>query len=255
MSDKTLGLAVLLLAAATHIAVAGQPVVKPEPEPFEPFVLEPESIEINLFSQGTLTNDGWDGSFPGLGLEYQTLSDLTLHAIIGREFSAPARGKTRAAFGDTELGVNYRLITPGDDDWFPEVAAYPLIEVPTGDQKLDVSTGHVQVFLPISLQKDIGPWTVYCDLGYWINPGRGNKNYPFFTIDLWRKVTDRFSVGVDVTHTNPSSNTSKGNSGVDIEVSYELSEHWRVLATAGNGVQNRAISNEFSYYIAVKYTY
>jgi hypothetical protein len=77
-----------------------------------------------------------------------------VHAIIQQGFAAPSGGRTGFALGDIELGVKCRFITPGEDVWFPQVAVFPLIEVPAGNQNLGFSTGHVQTFLPVWLQKD-----------------------------------------------------------------------------------------------------
>jgi hypothetical protein len=39
------------------------------------------------------------------------------------------------------LGAKYRFVTPGEDDWFPQVAFYPAVLVPTGNQKFGFSSG------------------------------------------------------------------------------------------------------------------
>src|SRR5689334_12838066 len=106
------------------------------------------------------------------------------------------RSEKRQAFSGTVLlGAKYRFITPGEDDWFPQVAFYPAVLVPTGNQKFGFSSGHVQYFLPLWLQKDFGPWTVYGGGGYWINPGAGNKNYGFTGVAVWRKIGEQLNIG------------------------------------------------------------
>jgi hypothetical protein len=48
---------------------------------------------------------------------------------VGQGYAAPVAGRTSFAFEDVALGAKYRFITPGEDDWFPQVAFYP--ELPT----------------------------------------------------------------------------------------------------------------------------
>ena len=74
------------------------------------------------------------------------------------------------------------------------MAFYPAVLVPIGNQNLGFSSGHVQYFLPIWLQKDFGLWTVYGGGGYWINPGAGNKNYWFTGVAVWRKITEQLEL-------------------------------------------------------------
>jgi len=135
------------------------------------------------------------------------------------------------------------------------VAVYPQILVPVGNQKFGFSTGHTQIFLPIWLQKDFGPWTAYGGGGYWINPGAGNKNYGFLGAALWRKVNDRLHLGVEVFGQTSPSVGVKASTGFDVGVIYDLSDTWHLLGAAGTGLQNRSETNQFSYYIAVSLTF
>jgi hypothetical protein len=113
----------------------------------------------------------------------------------------------------------------------------------------------MQVFLPIWLQKDFGPWSAYGGGGYWINPGAGNKNYGFLGAALWRKVNDRLNLGAEVFHQTSPSAEVKESTGLDVGVIYDLSEHWHLLGSAGTGIQSRRETNRFSYYIAVSLTF
>src|SRR4051794_33943028 len=102
------------------------------------------------------------------------------------EFPGPPHYMNRAGEpsgfgpGDLELGVKYRFLTPGEEDWFPAAAIFPAIEVPVGNQQFSASTGHAQIFLPLWLQKDFGRWSTYGGGGYWVNPGAGNRDFWFF---------------------------------------------------------------------------
>jgi hypothetical protein len=85
-------------------ALAGPPFRTDDPEP-----VEFQHFEINLFSQGIQTNDGWRGFLPGFEVNYGTLPNLQVHAIFQQGFTAPSGGRTGFALGDTELGVKYRF--------------------------------------------------------------------------------------------------------------------------------------------------
>src|SRR4029077_2174250 len=103
----------------------GPPCRTDDPEP-----VEFRHFEIDLFSQGTRTVDGWNAVLPALEMNYGALPDLQLHAILPVGFTAPVDGSSGFALGDIELGAKYRFVTPGEDEWFPQVAIFPTIEVP-----------------------------------------------------------------------------------------------------------------------------
>lgn len=237
-----------VLAGAS--AFAGPPFRTDDPVP-----VEFQHFEINLLSLGTQTTGGWAGVLPGLEVNYGALPNLQLHMIIPLGYTAPTGGTTGFGMGDIELGAKYRLITPDENDWFPQVAVFPLIEVPAGNQNLGLSTGHAQIFLPIWLQKDFDPWSVYGGGGYWINPGEGNKNYAFFGAALWRKVTEQLNLGIEVFHQTSPADGVKESTGFNVGMVYDLSEHWHLLSSVGTGLQNRNETNQFSYYAAVQLTF
>jgi hypothetical protein len=247
---RTVVLGAMTVALAAGPAFAGPPFRTDDPE-----TVEFQHFEIDLFSQATKTSDGWSGFLPALEVNYGVLPDLQLHAILPQGFTVPTEGRTGFALGDIELGAKYRFLTPGDDDWYPQAAIFPLVEVPAGNQKLGFSTGHAQVFLPIWLQKDFDPWTVYGGGGYWINPGFGNKNYGFFGVALWRKVTDQFNLGVEVFHQGSPADDVKDSTGFNVGATYDVSETWHVLASVGTGLQNRSTTNQFSYYLGLQLTF
>jgi hypothetical protein len=229
---------------------AGPPFRTDDPEP-----VDFQHFEINMLSMGTETAGGWNGTLPGLEVNYGALPNLQLHAIVPQEYAAPTRGRTGFGLGDIELGAKYRFIAPGEDDWFPQVGVFPLIEVPVGNQKLGFGTGHAQVFLPIWLQKDFDPWTVYGGGGYWIDPGIDNKNYSFFGVALWRKATAKLNVGVEVFHQTSPADRIEESTGFNMGTTYDFSENWHLLSSVGTGIQSRSETNRFSYYLALQLTF
>lgn len=237
----------LLLAAP---AFAGPPFRTDDPEP-----VDYQHFEMMLFSTGSRTAAGWSGVLPAYEVNYGALPNLQLHAIIPLGFTAPDGGRTGFAPADLELGFKYRFITPGEDDWFPQVGAFPLVELPVGNQKLGFSTGHAQVFLPLWLQKDFDPWTVYGGGGYWINPGAGDKNYSFFGAALWRKLDEHLNVGIEVFHQTSSADGVKESTGFNVGTVYDFTDNWHLLASAGTGLRNRSATNQFSWYLALQLTF
>jgi len=234
----------LMLFAAP--ANAGPPFRTDDPEP-----VDFGHFEIYLFSLGTWTTGASNGILPGLEVDYGAAPNLQLSTIVPLAYTAQEGGPSGFALGDVEFGAKYRFIIPDEGSWLPQAAFYPIVVVPAGNQKFGFSTGHPQVFLPLWLQKDFGPWTIYGGGGYWINPGAGNRNYGFAGAALWRKATDQLRLGIEVFHQTSPASTVKASTGFDIGMIYDLSETWHVLGSIGSGLQNRRETNLFSYYVAV----
>jgi hypothetical protein len=231
-------------------AFAGPPFRTDDPEP-----VDFNHFEMMALTLGTKTDSGWDTFLPAYELNYGALPNLQLHTIIPVGFTAPDGRRDGFAMADVEVGFKFRFIMPSEEDWLPQVAIFPLIEIPVGNQKLGFSTGHAQYFLPLWLQKDFDPWTAYGGGGYWINPGLHNKNYVFFGAALWRKVGEQLNLGVELFHQTSSGEGIKESTGFNLGLTYDFTEHWHLLASAGTGVQNRSSTNEFSYYLALQLTF
>jgi Putative MetA-pathway of phenol degradation len=97
--------------------------------------------EISGFSMGTIVQGDSAGILPGTEINYGALPNVQLHVKVRIAFNSQSATGTQFGFGDTEFGVKYRFIDPGEDDWWPQVAVYPAVDAPTGDTALGLGTG------------------------------------------------------------------------------------------------------------------
>jgi len=176
----------IVLIFLAQPTLAGPPFLTDDPE-----TVDYQHWEINTYAAGGQVRSEASGVAPGADINYGALPNVQVHINISMAYDQLSGGPLNYGYGDTELGVKYRFINPGEDDWWPQVAVYPLLEVPTGDASKGLgATGKMREFLPVWLQKDFDEWTTYGGGGYWNNPGLGNKNYWFFGGVLQRKTTD-----------------------------------------------------------------
>lgn len=256
------GLAAALLAAtAPSPASAGPPYLTDDPEP-----VAYGHWEIYGFATGTVVRGNSAGFLPATEVNYGALPDLQLHLTVPAAYNSQSIiGGTAYGIGDIEFGAKYRLVDPGEADWWPEIAIYPAYFVPTGSARLNLGTGRAHAFLPVWLQKDFGKWRTYGGAGYWINPGPGNKNFWFAGWLLQRQVTDRLAIGGELFHQTVSLTGGPGSAGFplgsqdttgfNLGAVYDLTEHYHLLVSAGRGLENVAASDEFSYYLALQWTF
>jgi hypothetical protein len=239
---KTVLVALLWLVPATT-AFAGPPFLTDDPVPVDYL-----HSEIYLFSTGTHDSGGTSGVGPAVEFNYGILPDTMIHLIAPMAYDAPKGGSSHFGYGDTEVGIKYRFVH--ETDLLPMIGAFPLVEIPTGDEDKGLGNGEAQWFLPIWLQKDFGKWTTYGGGGYWINPGADNKNYWFSGILLQYNFSDTFYLGGEFFYQTADTVDGEDSTGFNLGGSVPVGDNLQILFSAGRGLTNTS-SNRFSYYLAL----
>ena len=134
LAAATIALACTLAAGP---ALAGPPFETDDPEP-----VQPGHWEVYTFTAGAIGSHDATGLGPSLEVNYGAAPNLQLHLIATTAYDAPGGSPAAFGIGDTELGMKYRFINPGKDDWYPEVGIFPLVELPTGKASRNLGAGH-----------------------------------------------------------------------------------------------------------------
>ncbi len=242
---KEIAAIVISLIAIAHHAWAGPPFTTDDPEPVEYL-----HWEVYFASEVHHDPDGWSGTSPHLEINYGAAPELQLHLIAPVSFVAPAHGASRFGYGDTELGAKYRFFE--ETKRLPQIGTFPLLEIPTGDHKRGLGSGHEQIFLPLWLQKSSGPWTTYGGAGYWINPGAGNRNWWYFGWLLQREVYSGFTLGTEIFHETTSEAGGESDTKVNVGAIYDFNETYHLLLSTGHTVQG---PGSFQAYVAFQLTF
>jgi hypothetical protein len=238
-------LAILAFSIAGSV-FAGPPFITDDPEP-----VELHQWEVYYASIQSHTSQGWLVTAPHVEVNYGALPDLQLHVIAPLAFSTQSEnGALHYGYADTELGVKYRFIqeTPN----CPQVGIFPFLELPTGSQEHGLGNGKAQLFIPVWLQKTIGAWSSYGGGGYWFNPGSDNINYWFAGWQVQRKITEEFSLGLEIYHETPKIRNGSSDTVLNLGAIYDLSETYHLMASAGHSVQG---PSQFIGYLALQMTF
>lgn len=256
-----------LFAAGALVAVftslpclAGPPFLTDDPVP-----VEYGHWEINNYVSSVFANGASFSTLPGSDINYGILPGVQAHVNVALAESSTSGAGASYGPADLELGVKYRFVDAGPKDWWPQVAIYPFIDLPTGDASRGLGTGRVHAYLPVWIEKDFGDWTVYGGGGYWINPGPGNQDFWFSGAVLMRKITDLLALGGEIFHQTKSSTAvpatpgfpigTKDTTGFNIGGIYDFDKTYHFLFSAGSGLENRQSSNELSFYLALQVTF
>ncbi len=226
-------------------AWAGPPFFTDDPEP-----ADYKHGEFYFASQYIHSDDAKSATLPHLEFNYGVLPNIHLHLIAPFQYVKPEGEDSQYGYGDTELGIKYRFIQ--ETDKIPMVGTFPIVLIPTGDQKKDLGSGQTQIYLPLWFQKSWGPWTSYGGGGYWINPGEGNKNWWFFGWLVQRKITEQFTLGAEVFHRSASREDGTESNGFQVGAIINLSEEHHILLSAGRDFNG---PNLLTAYLGYQFTF
>jgi len=220
-----------LVSTASIVALLSfAPFVPDDPEP-----VDFQHWEIYLASLTSHGPDGATGTLPHVEVNYGAAPDLQLHVIAPEAFASSYAGPRQFGYGDTELGAKYRFVHEAES--YPELGVFPLVEVPTGNSRRGLGTGHTDVFLPLWLQKTVGSWMSYGGGGYWINPGAGNRDYWFVGGLIQNQVTKTLALGAEVYHQTQQTVGGKPSSQVNAGFTWDLTDNYHILASAGPSIR------------------
>lgn len=71
---------------------------------------------------------------------------------------------------------------------------------------------------------------------------------------LQRKITDDLSVGVELNHESADAPDDRDSSAFNVGATYKITEHLKIYASAGRGIQNAEQTNKYSWYLGLSAT-
>jgi hypothetical protein len=223
---------ILLLAsiAITTAAQAGPPFVTDDPEtpPLHgweinvPIILEHESGEQVLQTPLFDINYGYRRNVQ-LKVEFALLN---VH-VDG--------GQTERGLGDTSVGVKWRFLEEGR--LLPQMAVYPQVTLPTGDDQRGLGEGNPSYRLPLVLQKGLGPWTVFGTVGAVLQSRPGSRDFWFHGLTVLREVSPSLELGVEEYGNSPTDRDERTSMGFNLGGIWKVADALSVLFSAGRTVR------------------
>lgn len=216
----------IIALAASRPLLAGPPFATDDPVP-----VEYRHWEFYLASQFSRSGGERAGTLPHAEINYGILPETQVHLIAPMEYvKGDYDEETRYGYGSTEAGVKLRLLREGG--WYPQVATFPLVLLPTDSPRIDPDP-KTRYFFNIWMQKGFDAWTSYGGGGYWINPGAGNRNFWFFGWLLQRQVTERLALGGEITWASPDTEGADPVSGWNLGGVWDLTGNLHLLFSGG----------------------
>jgi len=234
----------LLFLGAISLA-AGPPYLTDDPEP-----VALHHWEVYLFSMGQTLGGVRSGLGPAMEANYGPFADAQLQFQIPMSYSDQdprPGGGTRHGFGDGEVGFKYRFLHETED--MPQMAVYPQVFAPTGSEDEGLGAGHWKVLLPLWLQKGFGPWTTYGGVGWWRNPGPGNRDFLQYGWLLQRELAEGWSLGGELFHQDASGSGQRAYTTWNLGFEARLADHLQLVGSGGRIFQGETGSQ---YYLGLR---
>jgi hypothetical protein len=200
----TLGLT-LVAGLLAGPAAAGPPFQTDDPEP-----VPLHHYEAYVFSVLDRSDGATFLQAPAFEFNVGAAPNLQLHVVVPMAYESAG-----GAFGvgDVELGVKYRFVQ--ETRGRPQVGAFPMLELPTGDGARGLGNGRLWARLPVWLQKSVGPWTSFGGVGYEVNHAPGMKDSVFGGWLLQRTLGPRLTLGGEVFSQQSQAVGGRGTTFVD----------------------------------------
>lgn len=175
--------------------------------------------------------EGRGGEFAGstgVEINYGAAPDLQLTFGLPVGFAHAAAG-WRWGVGDVAVSAKYRFYR--DERAGVSIAAFPGITLPTASNGM--GSGKVTALLPLWLQKDAGPWSIFGGGGYAINPGTGNRDYWTGGAAVTRQFSPDLLVGIEADRQGPDAIGGRATTSLGLGAIVQLPSPFRLVASGG----------------------
>lgn len=182
-------------------------------------------------------------------VNYGLVPDVQVHLVAPLTYAREHGGRSRWGYGDTELGAKYRFLH--ETARRPQVGIFPLIEVPTGNEDRGLGNGTAQVFLPLWVQKSLGPWTTYGGAGYSYETGGDHQRFWRFGWLLQRDLNEHITIGAEVYHETAPEVGGDGHTAFNLGGYVNFDPHKHLLLSVGRDAVG---PNRLSCYLGLQFT-
>jgi hypothetical protein len=220
---------VFVICACSVYAHAGPPFFTDDPEPV-PF----RHCEFYFFSALDRAYGSYGVAIPAFEFNLGPAPNLQLHIVAPMALLVENPGSSTYGLGDVELGAKYRFVQ--EKGGKPQIGAFPMIELPTGNSRRGLGNGELWGKLPLWVQKSWGPWTSYGGGGYIINRAPGMRDHWFFGWQVQRALNKKLVLGAEWFNPGRGMVTLGNTHLVNAGGAYNFNHNLSLLFTAGHSV-------------------
>lgn len=240
---KVTTLLCILMLLFVQPIFAGPPFDTDDPQPVDFKHWEYYISSINNYQSHT-----WSGTSPHFEVNYGLIPNIQVHLLMPLNYTYSHDQGANFGYANTEFGIKYRFIKETDNR--PQVGTFPIVEIPT-IRNNEFSNGKAQIYIPVWAQKSWGKLTTYGGIGYWINPGTGNKNWIFSGWEIQYDISPVVTLGGELYHHSADSVDHKSVTAFNIGGMINASAKTHFIFSVGHSIANDRF---FSSYVGLQWT-
>lgn len=241
---KWLGLVMALCLLPTAVR-AGPPFITDDPAP-----VDLHHFETFYFTAGSTTREGFGGA-SGIDFNYGLARDLHINIAVPFEYDHPKIGNAVSGVGNIELAAKYRFLHQESFGW--DVAVYPRVILKSASDQ--VGDDHAAFFLPVWIGRNGDNWSTYGGGGCVYNHGGDARDYCQMGWAVTRDLAPNLHVGAEVVHATADAKGGRASTALGAGLTYDLNDHYHLLAYAGPNLQNTGETARYNWYAALQTTF
>jgi len=221
-------LPLFLLLFVKEQAYAGPPYNTDDPQP-----VDFKHWEYYISTINTIRSNSWSGTSPHIEVNYGIIPNAQIHLILPLNYDYSGHNGFNIGYAYTEFGVKYRFLQETEN--LPQIGTFPIIEIPT-IRNNEFSNGKTQFFIPVWAQKSWGKLTSYGGMGYWINPGAGNRNWLFTGWEIQYDFSPKLTLGGELYYHSSDTIDSKSVMAYNLGGSINVTEKFHFIFSVGHSL-------------------
>lgn len=241
---KALWIAAALLMIPVA-AWAGPPFITDDPAP-----VDPNHTETFVFATGSRFHGGMAGA-SGVDFNYGIGHGSHINIALPIEYEHPSGGRTTSGLGNIEVAAKIRFLSQDMSGW--DVAVYPRLILPATDR--DFGDRHGSLFLPLWVGRSGDGWSTFGGGGCTVLHDSESLTGCQAGWVVTRDLTPSVHVGAEIVHETPSTKGDRATTAIGAGVTWDLNEHYHLLAYAGPNLQNAATTVHTNWYASLLVTY
>jgi hypothetical protein len=236
MSDRRLRVGLIVLGlgiTAREFAFAGPPYVTDDTE-----TPPRTNWEINIAYVLQRTGDPRSAQIPTFDFNYGLRDAVQLKFEMPVMYVSTNGASDEFGAGDAKAGVKWRFLeeTAGR----PQLAIYPAVSAPTGDESRGLGGGTFFLFLPLIVEKNWGPWMAYANAG-WVVPAKTKPNdYGYYGATLSRETVESLRIGAEIYGNGKTEPEGPKNVGWNAGLEWTIVDCFTLLASGGHSLRGEA---------------
>jgi hypothetical protein len=149
-----------------------------------------------------------------------------------------------------ELGAKYRFLQ--ETKTRPMVGVFPHIEIPFGNERQGLGAGHVQILVPLWLQKSYQHWTSYGGGGYLFNAGAPDGDTWLLGWEVQNDLTEHLMLGGEIFEFIPVAGFSQAETNFNLGGQVNFDDEHHLLFSAGKSIHG---NTAFMAYLGFQWTF